>query len=742
MIVTAKDGTVVEHVTQSKPGEPYWRYDKHSIWITEAPDAPAPPPEHYRLQFSKAEERENGLNFSASGHPDTGSFIRASRQIDQWTYSGLYLPAPASLSMPVTVPKSAELSFSAGILPPEVATGARSDGATFSIEVESDDTSTEILTGSMVAEQRETYRVDMSRWSGQRVTIRIRTHPGENASLDYCFFTDPILASRQSAGRKIIMVFIDTLRPDHLSSYGYIRDTTPFLNQWSKKATVFDQARTIAPWTLPSYRAILTGAYPRQWDQRTTIQRALRQQGWKTAMISGNLYLSSNFDGHRDWGAHFAELDATATDQVDRAVEWLEASKDLDALLMLHLMDPHLPYREPPAYRRVFAGEAPEKFQKDFARSTVLRAGRLTPEEKQYIRDRYDNNLKYVDDELKRLLQTVDPDALVMIFSDHGEEFWEHGGFEHGHAMWDEIVRVPLMIRGPKVKPQRRQEFVSLLDLAPTVLQWADAELPDTEGQSLWNLLEGQETSSDQWSERATGLGHPLYGDERWGAIYQGHKYHSQSGKEWLFDLEKDPTESHSLIPASTALQTDSPRHAALARAWDLQAPVSIRFKNRGSMRHKGSELVVTATVPGGFRHGWVGEDPLQASKATVELHEDQATLRWPGGFRGTREVYLVPKIPMEEALQEITVTGTLAEQTVAEIPVKTQSGSQRRILAHQVFSGGGQMIMTLARSPVPTKNATEVSGHDDELEEMLKSIGYVTGNEPDKKQESEKKTP
>ena len=188
----------------------------------------------------------------------------------------------------------------------------------------------------------------------------------------------------------------------------------------------------------------------------------------------GNIYLSSNFELQKDWTTTAAST-GIAEVQIERAEEILDKYDDemyFDASLYGHA--PSL-YR-PAHYKRTFAGNRPRVFKSDsFGRSEILRNKRKLGEEgKQYIIDRYDNNLKYIDDVLTPFLETLPEDTLFAIFSDHGEEFWDHGDFEHGHTLYDELLNVTYILKMPGIEVGRHDEPVSLLDLVPTTAKvWA-----------------------------------------------------------------------------------------------------------------------------------------------------------------------------------------------------------------------------------------------------------------------------
>jgi hypothetical protein len=148
---------------------------------------------------------------------------------------------------------------------------------------------------------------------------------------------------------------------------------------------------------------------------------------------------------------------ASAQDQVDRALGWWKEQEGRDALLLVHLMDPHLPYDEPKRWRRLFPTQAaPEVLGERFFVEDVL-AARMGdyPAAQQYIRDRYDNSIRYADDQLARLFGALRDEDLLVYLSDHGEEFSEHGGFEPGHTLYDELLRIPLLLRAPGLSARR-----------------------------------------------------------------------------------------------------------------------------------------------------------------------------------------------------------------------------------------------------------------------------------------------
>ena len=131
--------------------------------------------------------------------------------------------------------------------------------------------------------------------------------------------------------------------------------------------------------------------------------------------------------------------------------------------------------------------------------------------------------------------------------------------------------------------------------------------------------------------------------------------------------------------------------------------------------------------IPGGIKHRWIGEDPLLASSAEVD--PKTGNLKWPGGFRGSRDIYVVPNKPILDVLPHISVKGRIGSRSweVLDLDIPVQMKSPK-LTAHG-FTGGGTIEVSLSRAPVPTRETRDVVGHDDEMQEMLKALGYVTGN-------------
>lgn len=697
--------------------EDTWAYGTHALQVRR-PIADGPPaPGEYTVRYSSATKLEDKLRYTDGDDPE--SFVFQSLQLDDATRSGLLLPAPAEISFTVSVPDGgAVLDLTPALLPPELGDPAvKSDGARLTVYVNDE----RLVSWRLAEGLSDRRRVRLADWSGETVTLTLKTEPGPagDASLDYVFVADPVVFVPTMAPPRVVVIFIDTLRADHLSLYGYERETTPKISRWAEDAAVFEQARSIAPWTLPSAQTMLTGQFPEQWDEAQTIQEALSAEGWATTFIAGNIYLSSNFGMSRGWAEHRCINWPVAGVQVERATDYLRQNSDRPVFMMLHFMDMHLPYTEPPWYRNTFAGDAPEELPRyQFDLGDVKKAARtMGPEGKQYVRDRYDNNLRYIDDQLAGFLGQLREDDTVLIIADHGEEFWDHGGFEHGHTLYDELLRVPMIAKGPTFSAGRFEEPTSLLDVAPSVAEAAGVSLGGAVGLPLQSLA-SREAAAD-FAARPQAFGRPLYGDRRWGSLHGGLKYTSSDGTEQVFDLGADPEERDNIAPKHMA-----EGRAALGEAMHTEAPILFRLT---ASRSSGESKDVTAvlTVPGGIDQAWIGGDFLKKSASRVtRLGPDRFELVWEGRQRSTREIYVKPTLPAEEAIQQASLVmvfdgeETPAEQLLRSWPPVFRARNPTILRAS---SGSRKVSLSFGVAPVPAEQGPD---QRDDCEKLAAEVG------------------
>lgn len=347
----------------------------------------------------------------------------------------------------------------------------------------------------------------------------------------------PSAVERAAAeGRRLpdlVLISVDTLRADHLELYGYGRETAPALTRWAAGGTVFERALATAPATQRSMASVLTGLLPPVFDRQhdlgegrdpylpagvESLAERLAAAGYATGGFVSNAYLrrAEGFaQGFATWdetsgmfSASEAHRGRSADDILGPARAW-RADVEGPAFLWVHLMDPHHPYepREPAAWEPV---HTPDWTARDGewrglgvggVTERLLSFGRDRLPDAELVRwlqDRYDAEIAQVDRALAALLDELGDDALVAFVADHGEAFGEHGRWLHGHALHEELLRVPLVLRGPGVPAGQRVEAqVSLVDLAPTLLELLglDAPAQDFDGTDLGPWLGGQRRS-------------------------------------------------------------------------------------------------------------------------------------------------------------------------------------------------------------------------------------------------------
>jgi len=310
--------------------------------------------------------------------------------------------------------------------------------------------------------------------------------------------------ARGGAGRlDVVLIVVDTLRADHLGLYGYDRPTSPFLDRLAERSAVAETMVAQAPWTKPAVASMLTSLYPEQHralkegtgnrlaDELETLPELLRAAGYRTAGFSENPHVgpSTGFDQGFDEFRVLQGFDGRSDWVLGEARRWLEESDAAaPAFLYLHFLDPHGPFEPDPAdAARFLEGRSTDNelvrkgLVGKLVRGRALRE-KLSTDDFAYLTALYDAEIRGVDRALETLFDALAAhldDALVIVTSDHGEEFGEHGALRHGFQLYEETLRVPLIVAGPGVVPGRIADVpLAQIDLAPTVLELAGLPAP------------------------------------------------------------------------------------------------------------------------------------------------------------------------------------------------------------------------------------------------------------------------
>jgi len=375
--------------------------------------------------------------------------------------------------------------------------------------------------------------------------------------------------------RNVLLIIVDAVRVDRLGCYGSELGATPRIDELAASGVRFANAYSHASWTLPACASILTSLYPPQHgaggnvrhfrklpDSVRTVAECFRDAGYATAAVVNVDFLTASFGMTQgftdvDFEVYPNNIQARpAKPTTDAALAWLKSHGDQPFFLLVHYFDPHLVYAPPPEYRQRFA--APEdrsdaRWVFGTRRQIVAyRQGLLVFDEPTIRRAErlYNGEVAYTDHEVGRLLDGLEllgltESTIVVLTADHGEEFLDHGGFEHGHTLYNELVRVPLLVRvGRGGSGRSVASVVAHVDLAPTLCELTGvAPEPTFVGRSLAGLLTGAATEDHPVIFEGNFWGKPLQG---W--LQGGYKLIRRAdGTPELFNLTHDPYEGHDL---------------------------------------------------------------------------------------------------------------------------------------------------------------------------------------------------
>jgi arylsulfatase A-like enzyme len=374
------------------------------------------------------------------------------------------------------------------------------------------------------------------------------------------------------------MYLIDTLRADHLGCYGYPKPTSPHIDAFAKEATLFVHPVAQSSWTRASIASIFTGLRPLEHGtigrddslspEAVTLAELLRESGYDTLGLTtnGNVAPSVAFDqGFRTYeliGPAAGEIPAASIDLSQQAFTWLaqiEAQRPL--FLFLHTVAPHGPYTPPQPFRDQFAAHVTDtsigagKMLKDLHASRIPNPSSLRDD----LIALYDAEIASDDArfgglvaELKRL--DLYDSAMIIVVSDHGEEFADHGWWEHGRTLFEEQLRVPLIIKFPNGRGAGRRTTATAqhIDILPTILEQAGVAVPALlPGRSLAGTLNGSFDGSVAAMSYLNLDGNEFDStvQDRWKLIRQHRQsYGNPLPKTELFDLARDPGEQQNLV--------------------------------------------------------------------------------------------------------------------------------------------------------------------------------------------------
>ena len=409
------------------------------------------------------------------------------------------------------------------------------------------------------------------------------------------------LAGRASAGRpSVLLVSIDTLRADHVGSYGYRAAATPVIDALAARGLRFEQAETVTPLTLPAHTSLLSGTFPAfngvrdngsfyVGDEITTLAEVLKAHGYRTGGFVGAYVLDHRWGIAQGFDRYYDDFDLSrfemaagldaaqrpGSEVVDHALAWLASPSDAPFFAWVHLYDPHSPYVPPEPYRSRFPATLVGAYDGEIA-ATDAQVGRL---------------IDYLTSS-GRLTNTV-----IVVVGDHGESLGEHGEQQHGFFVYDASVRIPLIVAGPRVPTRAVPDQVRIVDVMPTILELAGVEVPSAvQGVSLMPLGRGERRDLLGYSETWYPRYH--YGWSELTAVRDGRYKFIAAPRRELYDTQADPGELHDVTASNPrvadalerALADMTAKLAAAARPQQprpVEPEVEERLRSLGTWRRR-----------------------------------------------------------------------------------------------------------------------------------------------------------
>ncbi len=367
----------------------------------------------------------------------------------------------------------------------------------------------------------------------------------------------------------LILIVVDALRADHLSYYGYERNTSPNIDKLANKSIVFLNAFAQSTFTLSSFMSFLTSLYPSRvynfslnpWNNSRELSLSyttylnlpeiLRKNGYYTLAFMNNPHSSSlygfnkGFDYFDEKGVFDGKY-AIIESVNERIVEKLKEVKGRKFFLFIHYMDVHCPYTPPKPYLSMYDSSNSSLNLTGKCGWTYFNFVNLTQEDVKRIIAAYDGEIRYTDEHIGKLIKKMEElnllnKTIIILTADHGEELKDHGFIGHGHSLYNELIHVPLIIYHPRMGNRIVDTQVQLIDIMPTVLDLLGIEVPNQiQGRSLLPLIySNTKVDSPAFSELYSLIS----------VRYQNFHfiYNIRTGREELYDLKNDPFEQVNL---------------------------------------------------------------------------------------------------------------------------------------------------------------------------------------------------
>ena len=414
----------------------------------------------------------------------------------------------------IEVPDDSTLVFGAG-------RGSRGDGA-LALQISSD--------GSAGSPQRieagaewSDRQVSLGRLAGEVARVRFRNEGTTDLALSDVRVVRGVgeVVAIDEPARNVIVLLIDTLRASKVHAYyPKTRVKTPTIDKFASQGALFERSQSPENWTKPSVASVLTSLHPATHKTKQDasklpksalmLSEVYKKAGFKTASFIANGYVSNAFGFDQGWD-HYTNYiresrNTNASNVFGEAQGWIEKNKDGRFFVYIQTIDPHVPYDPPAEFLKMYDPD-PYSGQVQNRRTHLMldeakknpKKYTFTKRDKERMEALHDGEISYHDEYFGKFLVKLrelglDENTIVVVTSDHGEEFQEHGSWGHGHSVYQELLGVPLMFRWPSVIPAnaRIAPVVSTMDIGPTVLEATGVPIPKQfEGRSLLGFMRG-----------------------------------------------------------------------------------------------------------------------------------------------------------------------------------------------------------------------------------------------------------
>lgn len=506
--------------------------------------------------------REEGQDAASSASAPSYGGLLANVRLGDEERQAIALSRDSRLRYHLRVPEGGLLGFSAG---------TEGEGnVRLTVEVTRDGGAPAQVISVDADQTWSDQKVDLSRYAGKVVRIDFVAR-GEGAGRVAWHAPRVLVPARpdpeHATARNVVLLVIDTLRADKLRPFDPAsRVEAPTIERLATEGTVFRLAQAPENWTKPSVASILTGLHPQTHQQKTgsaalpssalLLSEHLKREGFGTGGFVANGYVSDRFGFEQGWD-HYTNYiregkSTEAKDVFEEAATWIEANKDERFFAYIQTIDPHVPYDPPADYLRmydpsVYTGQVKPRMTGELLERAKRRPPAVVfdPDDQRRLVALHDGEITqhdhYLGTFIERLVDLgVWEDTLLVVTSDHGEEFNDHGSWGHGHSIYQELLHVPLMFRLPSTVPagQVVNDAVSTLDVSATVTELLGVPpMPANEGTSLTPWMWGTRRArpavafSDFQDDRR------VITTGRWKLIVRGNLTST------MFDLEADPRE-------------------------------------------------------------------------------------------------------------------------------------------------------------------------------------------------------